>query len=92
MHLRSHFIAAHRAVTEGYPLKGYLVWYLTDNVEWCLGHTKRFGMVYVNDTTLERTTPKPSTRSSARSSRATGWSSVGGALAGFSRLLRTRHP
>lgn len=54
MYLRNHFIAAHRAVSEGYPLKGYFVWSLMDNFEWCWGYTKRFGIVYVNYTTLER--------------------------------------
>jgi len=54
MYLRNHFIAAHRAVSEGWPLKGYFVWSLMDNFEWCHGYTKRFGIVYVNYTTQER--------------------------------------
>jgi len=61
MYLRNHFIAAHRAVSEGWPLKGYFVWSLMDNFEWCWGYTKRFGIVYVNYTTLERT-PKLSAK------------------------------
>jgi beta-glucosidase len=55
MYLRNHFIAAQRAVSEGYPLKGYFVWSLMDNFEWCYGYTKRFGIVYVNFTTQQRT-------------------------------------
>ena len=55
MYLRNHFIAAHRAVQEGVPLKGYFVWSLLDNFEWKEGYTQRFGLVYVNYQTLKRT-------------------------------------
>lgn len=55
MYLRNHFIAAHRAVSEGIPLKGYFVWSLLDNFEWKEGYTHRFGIVYVNYQTLRRT-------------------------------------
>jgi beta-glucosidase len=61
MYLRSHFISAHRAVSEGYPLRGYFVWSLLDNFEWAFGYTRRFGIVYVNFETLERI-PKLSAR------------------------------
>lgn len=54
-YLREHFQQAQRAVEEGWPLKGYFVWSLMDNFEWCCGYTKRFGIVYVNYSTLERT-------------------------------------
>jgi len=54
MYLRQHFIAAQRAVAEGWPLKGYFLWSLLDNFEWACGYTKRFGIVYVNYETLER--------------------------------------
>jgi beta-glucosidase len=55
MYLRNHFIAAHRAVSEKIPLKGYFVWSLLDNFEWKEGYTWRFGIVYVNYQTLKRT-------------------------------------
>jgi beta-glucosidase len=61
MYLQQHLIAAHRAVSAGYPLKGYFLWSLLDNFEWLWGMTKRFGMCYTNYTTLERT-PKHSAR------------------------------
>jgi beta-glucosidase len=54
MYLREHLINAHRAVAEGYPLKGYFLWSLMDNFEWAFGYTKRFGICYVNYETLER--------------------------------------
>jgi beta-glucosidase len=55
LYLRQHFIAASRAVAEGLPLKGYFVWSLLDNFEWAHGFMRRFGLFYVNFTTLERT-------------------------------------
>lgn len=55
MYLRNHFVQAHRAVSEGWPLTGYFVWSLLDNFEWLDGYTKRFGVYYVNFETQERT-------------------------------------
>ena len=55
MYLRNHFVAAHRAVAEGWPLKGYFLWSLLDNFEWADGYTKRFGIYYVNFETQRRT-------------------------------------
>ncbi len=59
MYLRNHFIAASKAISEGWPLKGYFVWSLMDNFEWASGFDKRFGIIYVNYQTLKRT-PKVS--------------------------------
>jgi beta-glucosidase len=61
MYFQNHFIHAHRAVSEGYPLKGYFVWSLLDNFEWAYGYTKRFGITYVNYETMQRT-PKLSAK------------------------------
>jgi beta-glucosidase len=55
VYLREHLIAAHRAVAEGYPLRGYFVWSLMDNFEWAEGYDKRFGLHYVNFETQART-------------------------------------
>jgi len=52
--LRSYTFAAHRALEEGVPLKGYFVWSLLDNYEWAHGYSKRFGIVYVDYPTQER--------------------------------------
>jgi beta-glucosidase len=40
-------------------VRGYFVWSLLDNFEWAEGYRKRFGIVYVDYDTLERT-PKDS--------------------------------
>ena len=53
-YLRRHFVAAHRALQEGVPLRGYFVWSLLDNFEWAFGYTRRFGIVYVDFDTQER--------------------------------------
>ncbi|HEY5057482.1 MAG TPA: GH1 family beta-glucosidase [Gaiellaceae bacterium] len=46
--------AAGRALSAGVPLRGYFPWSLFDNFEWAWGYWKRFGLVYVDYTTLER--------------------------------------
>jgi beta-glucosidase len=54
-YLRSHLRAAYAAITAGVDLRGYMAWSLLDNLEWSLGFAKRFGIVHVDFTTLERT-------------------------------------
>ena len=44
-----------RAADEGYPVLGYMVWSILDNFEWALGYEKRFGMIYVDYRTQQRT-------------------------------------
>jgi beta-glucosidase len=57
--LRGNLEHVSRVLAEGYPLKGYFAWSLLDNFEWCYGYSRRFGLAYVNFSTLERT-PKMS--------------------------------
>lgn len=57
MYLRNYFTQFHRAIAEGYPMKGYFLWSLMDNFEWADGYTKRFGIHYV-DFKTQRRTPK----------------------------------
>jgi beta-glucosidase len=60
-YLRSHLLEVHRAVTEGYDVRGYFLWSLLDNFEWAEGYEKRFGIVHVAFGT-QRRTPKLSSR------------------------------
>ena len=54
MYLRNYITHFHRAVSEGYPLKGYFLWSLMDNFEWADGYSKRFGIHYVDFNTQKR--------------------------------------
>jgi beta-glucosidase len=54
MYLRNYISQFHRAVAEGYPLKGYFLWSLMDNFEWADGYSKRFGIHYVDFKTQQR--------------------------------------
>jgi beta-glucosidase len=51
---RSYLRNAHRAVMEGYPLKGYFHWSLLDNFEWGDGYSTRFGLVHTDYATQRR--------------------------------------
>jgi beta-glucosidase len=48
LYLKHYLKAAHRAISEGYPLQGYFVWSLMDNFEWAWGYDRRFGIIYVD--------------------------------------------
>ncbi len=54
MYLRNHLAQFHRAISEGYPLRGYFLWSLLDNFEWADGYSKRFGLHYVDYATQKR--------------------------------------
>lgn len=44
-----------KAVQEGIPVIGYQYWSIMDNFEWALGYDMRFGLIYVDYRTQERT-------------------------------------
>jgi beta-glucosidase len=44
-----------RAIEDGVPARGYFLWSLLDNFEWAEGYSKRFGIVYVDYQTQQRT-------------------------------------
>jgi beta-glucosidase len=54
MYLRNNLTHLHRAISDGYPVKGYFLWSLMDNFEWDDGYSKRFGIHYVDFSTLKR--------------------------------------
>lgn len=55
MFLRSYLSQLQRATMEGVPVDGYFHWSAQDNFEWGDGFGTRFGLVYVDFETLERT-------------------------------------
>jgi beta-glucosidase len=58
-YLQAHLQSLQSAVNDGAPVRGYFAWSLLDNFEWAEGYAKRFGLVYVDYKTQERT-PKSS--------------------------------
>jgi beta-glucosidase len=58
-YLKRHIAAVLKAKKEGANLNGYMVWSGWDNFEWVAGFTSRYGLIYVDFATQERT-PKQS--------------------------------
>ncbi len=54
-YFKSHLEAVLKAKKEGVNVNGYFVWSPTDNFEWNKGYRTRFGLVYIDFKTLERT-------------------------------------
>ncbi|HLF43635.1 MAG TPA: GH1 family beta-glucosidase [Acidimicrobiia bacterium] len=54
-YLADHIQAMHKALERGVDIRGYFVWSLIDNFEWARGFEKRFGIVWVDLETMERT-------------------------------------
>jgi beta-glucosidase len=55
MFLRACLGQLQRATSEGVPVDGYFLWSAQDNFEWMDGFGNRFGLIYVDFDTLERT-------------------------------------
>jgi beta-glucosidase len=55
MYLRAYLTHLQRATDDGVPVKGYFEWSAQDNLEWIRGFGNRYGIVYVDFDTLERT-------------------------------------
>ncbi|MBN1305089.1 MAG: beta-glucosidase [Anaerolineales bacterium] len=54
-YLQTHLAGVKKALEEGSNCKGYFAWTLVDNFEWAEGYSKRFGLVYVDHKTQQRT-------------------------------------
>jgi hypothetical protein len=55
MFLRACLSQLQRATSDGAPVHGYFHWSAQDNLEWLSGFGDRFGLIYVDFDTLERT-------------------------------------
>lgn len=60
-YFQGYIAQVHEAIQQGADVRGYFAWSLMDNFEWCLGYSKRFGIVRV-DYQTQRRTPKASAR------------------------------
>lgn len=58
-YLEQHVLAVAAAVGSGVPVGGYFVWSLLDNLEWTSGYSQRFGLVWVDHASGQRS-PKDS--------------------------------
>lgn len=53
--LTRYLLALQRVIGAGVPIIGYFHWAFTDNFEWNRGYSERFGLVYVDFNTQDRT-------------------------------------
>jgi beta-glucosidase len=58
-YLKDHLAAVHNAIASGVRVEGYHLWSLLDNFEWAQGYSQRWGIVYVDFKSQQRT-PKAS--------------------------------
>ncbi len=53
-YIEAHLREVEKAIQEGYDVRGYIYWSITDNFEWAEGFEPRFGLVEIDYATLER--------------------------------------
>ena len=51
----AHLEQVKRSIKEGVDIKGYFAWSLMDNFEWAEGYHPRFGLIYIDFITKQRT-------------------------------------
>jgi len=54
-YIRDHLAQLQRAIADDVPVRGYFAWSMLDNFEWAHGYKMRFGLVYVDFATQQRT-------------------------------------
>jgi beta-glucosidase len=54
-YVRMHLASVNEAMRRGVDVRGYFYWSLMDNFEWNSGYAKRFGLLYVDYATQQRT-------------------------------------
>jgi beta-glucosidase len=54
-YFQQHLQATEDAINAGMRIDGYFAWSLMDNFEWAEGYAKRFGIIYVDYATQQRT-------------------------------------
>lgn len=53
--MHRYLLSLKKAMEEGFPVLGYQYWSVMDNYEWTEGYDKRFGLIYIDYRTQERT-------------------------------------
>ncbi len=56
--VREHLVAIYKAIGAGADVRGYFMWSLMDNFSWINGYKKRYGFLYVDRDSLDRTPKK----------------------------------
>jgi len=69
---KQYLEVCHQAITKGIKLKGYFAWSMFDNFEWASGYSLRFGINYIDYSTLERI-PKASAKWFKEVIKNNGW-------------------